>query len=167
MSTRYDLVPTDIDPSRRAFCSYGCLSAAAALSALTGCGGGGGGNGTTGPGGSPATGSPLATATAAVNGRTIAVTLDGPLATVGGAAIARTSAGNFLLARTGAEAVTALTAACTHEGNTVTNFTGSQFVCPVHGSQFNVSGTVAQGPATRPLTSFPATVAAGIATFTV
>jgi cytochrome b6-f complex iron-sulfur subunit len=165
VSPRNDLVPIAFDPSRRAFCSRGCLSAAAALTALAGCGGGG--NSPTSPGGSPAAGSPLASATASVNGRTVAVTLDGPLATVGGAAIARTAAGNFLVARTGAESVAALTAACTHEGNTVTNFTGSQFVCPVHGSQFNVSGAVAQGPATRPLATFPTTVAAGIATFTV
>ncbi len=162
-----------LDPSRRSFCTHGCLSAAAvALSTLTaGCGGGGGesgGNPVTGPGTSGTNGSPLGTANASVSGRTVSVPVDGsPLATVGGAALLRTGLGNFLVARTGPDTFVALTATCTHEGNTVANFTGSQFVCPVHGSQFNLSGTVARGPATRPLTTYPATFAGGVVTFPV
>lgn len=103
-----------------------------------------------------------------VSGRTISVSLaSGTLATVGGLAITQTSLGNFLLARTGDSTVTALTAVCTHEGCTVANFSGSQFVCPCHGSTFNASGSVANGPANRALQSFPAQVANGAVTFTV
>ena len=110
----------------------------------------------------------LATTNASVAGRTISVPLDGsPLAAVGSAAIVRTALGNFLVARTAPETFTALTAVCTHEGNPVANFTGSQFVCPTHGSQFNLSGTVAQGPATRPLTTYPTTLAGGVVSFSV
>lgn len=159
------LVP---DPSRRAFCALGCLSAAAAsLATLTaGCGGSGGGTSSTSPGGSGSTGSALATATASVNGRVVSVPLDGPLATVGGAALVRTAIGTYLVARTGQDTATALTAICTHENNTITNFTGSQFACTFHGSLFTTGGSVARGPATRPLTSFPTTVASNTVTFT-
>lgn len=155
-------------PSRRSFCCNGCLSAAAvALASLSG-GCGGGGNDVTGPGGSGTTGSPLGSATATVTGRMITVPVDGSaLATVGGAALLRTPVGNYLVARTGQEAFTALTATCTHEGNVITNFTGSQFACTAHGSLFNTSGTVARGPANRPLTTYPTTFANGVVSFAV
>ena len=155
-----------LTPTRRAFCAQSCLSAAAAALTLAGCGGGS--SSPTSPGGSGTPGSALATANASVAGRTISVPLDGsPLTAVGSAAIVRTALGNFLVARTAPETFTALTAVCTHEGNPVANFTGSQFVCPTHGSQFNLSGTVAQGPATRPLTTYPTTLAGGVVSFSV
>ena len=91
----------------------------------------------------------------------------GALATVGGLATTQTSLGNFLLARTGDATVTALTAICTHEGCTVSNLSGSQFVCPCHGSTFNASGSVANGPAIVPCSSFRRQVANGVVTFTV
>jgi Rieske Fe-S protein len=163
--TRLTVLPSD--PTRRAFCAHSCLTAAAAALTLAGCGGGGNSSPTS-PGGSGNTGNALASANASVAGRTISVALDGsPLTAVGSAAIVRTSLGNFLVARTAQETFTALTAVCTHEGNTVANFTGSQFVCPVHGSQFNLSGTVAQGPATRPLTTYPTAFTSGVVSFTV
>jgi cytochrome b6-f complex iron-sulfur subunit len=93
--------------------------------------------------------------------------VSGALATVGGLAITQTSVGNFLLARTGDATVTALTAICTHEGCTVSNMSGNQFVCPCHGSTFNASGSVAKGPANRALQQFPTQVANGVVTFTV
>jgi cytochrome b6-f complex iron-sulfur subunit len=157
-----------IDPSRRSFCTHGCLSAAAvAIGALTAaCGGGG--NDSTSPGGSGSTGNPLASVTGDVAGRLVSVPVEGsPLSTVGGAAIVRTSLGNYLVARTTQESFSALTAVCTHEGNQITNFTGSQFACTFHGSMFNASGTVARGPATRPLTSYPTTFSGNTVTFTV
>ena len=113
-------------------------------------------------------GTPLASVSASVSGRTISVSLaSGALATVGGLATTQTSLGNFLLARTGDATVTALTATCTHEGCTVTGFSGNQFVCPCHGSTFNASGTVVNGPANRSLQQFPTQVANGVVTFTV
>ena len=157
-----------VETSRRTFCTQGCLSAAAvALASLSGACGGGGSDSTT-PGGSGSTGSPLASATGNVSGRVVSVPIDGsPLATVGGAAIVRTSLGNYLVARTGQDTFTALTAVCTHEMNQVTNFTGGQFACTFHGSLYTTSGSVARGPATRPLTSYPTTFAGNTLTFTV
>ena len=162
-----DASPLIVDPSRRAFCTYGCLSAAAVTLATLSAGCGGSGSNSTSPGGSGTTGSALASTTATVNGRTLTVPLEGPLASVGGAALVRSSIGTFLVARTGQDTATALTATCTHESNTITNFTGSQFACTFHGSLFTTSGSVARGPATRPLTSFPTTVAGNAVTFTV
>jgi len=157
-----------VDSSRRSFCTQGCLSAAAVAIATLSAGCGGGGSDSTSPGGSGSTGSPLGSATGNVSGRVVSVSIDGsPLATVGGAAVVRTSLGNYLLARTGQDTFTALTAVCTHESNQITNFTGSQFACTFHGSLYTTSGTVARGPATRALTSYPTTFASNTVTFTV
>ena len=42
-------------------------------------------------------------------------------------------------------------AICTHAGCTVTEVVGASINCPCHGSSFNLDGTVAKGPASRPL----------------
>jgi Rieske Fe-S protein len=42
-------------------------------------------------------------------------------------------------------------AECTHAGCTVAEIVGASINCPCHGSRFNLDGTVAKGPATRPL----------------
>jgi cytochrome b6-f complex iron-sulfur subunit len=59
-----------------------------------------------------------------------------------------------------------LTATCTHEGCTINGFSGSQFVCPCHGSTFTTTGSVVQGPANRPLQQFSAQVSGDVVTFT-
>ena len=50
----------------------------------------------------------------------------------------------------------AVTSRCTHEGQTVSamNLTTRRLVCPTHGSQFQPSGALINGPATQPLTSY-------------
>jgi Rieske Fe-S protein len=48
----------------------------------------------------------------------------------------------------------AFSAVCTHRGCTVGSISGGQIHCPCHGSAFNViDGSVAKGPATKPLDS--------------
>ena len=42
-------------------------------------------------------------------------------------------------------------AICTHAGCTVAEVVGASINCPCHGSSFNLDGTVAKGPANRPL----------------
>lgn len=42
-------------------------------------------------------------------------------------------------------------AICTHAGCTVAEVVGTSINCPCHGSSFNLDGTVAKGPAKRPL----------------
>jgi cytochrome b6-f complex iron-sulfur subunit len=130
-----------------------------ALGAVAGCGGS-----PTSPSGNS---QPLASVSAAVSGRTVTVSTAGnSLATVGGMAIVQTSLGNFLVTRTGATSANVLTATCTHEGCTVSNSSGSQFVCPCHGSTYSTSGTVVQGPANRPLQQFAAQATDATVTFT-
>lgn len=148
-------------PTRREFCA--CCSKAAGLLALgtvTGCGGS--------PTGPSDNAQSLTSVTSTVSGRTVSVSMaaGSPLASTGGMAVTQTSLGAFLLTRTGATSVTVLTAVCTHEGCSITGFSGPQFVCPCHGSTFSTSGTVVKGPANRPLTSFAAQVNGDIATFT-
>lgn len=62
-----------------------------------------------------------------------------------GVIVARTISGSFI----------AVSAACTHEGSNVNYNSGSNiFVCPSHGAQFNSSGAVTSGPATKSLTKY-------------
>ena len=146
--------------TRREFCA--CCSKAAgalALGAVAGCGGS--------PTSPSSNSQALASVSATVSGRTVTMpTAGNALATTGGMAITQTSLGNFLVTRTGAASASVLTATCTHEGCTVANFSGSQFVCPCHGSTYSTSGSVVQGPANRPLQSFAAQVSGDVLTFT-
>jgi cytochrome b6-f complex iron-sulfur subunit len=149
-------------PSRREFCV--CCSKAAgvlALGGVTGCGGGS-------PTGPSSNAQSLTSVTGSVSGRTVSVSVAAgtPLASVGSMAMTQTSIGTFLLTRTGASTMNVLTATCTHEGCTINGFSGSQFVCPCHGSTFTNGGSVVQGPATRALQQFTAQVAGDTATFT-
>lgn len=52
-------------------------------------------------------------------------------------------------------------AVCTHTGCIVTSVTDGTINCPCHGSRFRLDGTVAVGPASRPLRSRPVTVTGG------
>lgn len=45
----------------------------------------------------------------------------------------------------------AVSAVCTHLGCTVRHVAGEGFVCPCHGSRFDLEGRVVDGPAPRPL----------------
>ncbi len=44
-----------------------------------------------------------------------------------------------------------LSAICTHAGCTVNRVADGTIACPCHGSRYNLDGSVANGPATRPL----------------
>jgi cytochrome b6-f complex iron-sulfur subunit len=136
---------------RREFCKR--LASAAActggLALLPGCSGGG-----NGAGGIP--GSPLSTVTGTpANGAvTVTIAASSPLASTGGMALVTSPAGIFLVTRTSATAFLAVTAQCTHEACVVSNATGTSYVCPCHGSEFDSSGRVIVGPASAPLRQF-------------
>jgi len=147
-------------PTRREFCAYACRGASLlAAGVFTACGG---------SPTSPSNATPLSTVSGSVSGRTVSVSIDpaGALASVGSAAILQTSLGTFLVAHTAQDTFSVLSAICTHESCTITGFSGSQFVCPCHGSQFTTSGGVANGPATRSLPSFASQFSGGVLTFT-
>lgn len=49
----------------------------------------------------------------------------------------------------------AFVAICTHSGCNISGVEGDEIVCNCHGSRFRLDGTVAQGPAKRPLKTRP------------
>jgi nitrite reductase/ring-hydroxylating ferredoxin subunit len=113
---------------RRTFCA--CSLAATALA----CGGGGGGSAST-PGPAPIPPGP----------KTTTDTKAGLLATTAGTIRDYRDLGAFWLIRD-AGGIYAMTAICTHQGCTLGQG-GPAFACPCHGSQFDLAGAVAQGPA--------------------
>lgn len=137
--------------TRRAFVLHTCEAASLAAlgSILQGCGGGGSDT-------SPSNVPSLSTINATVANGQVSVSIDAgsPLANVNSAALVQTSSGSFLVARTGQNAFTALTAVCTHEGCIVSGFENQTYVCPCHGSRYATSGTVVNGPATVALRQF-------------
>jgi cytochrome b6-f complex iron-sulfur subunit len=149
-------------PTRREFCVRTCQ----AVSLLTlgavapACGGS-----STSPSSAPA----LPSVSGTLVNRTLTITVDAnsPLNAVGGAATVTVSTGSYLVARTAQSAVTTVTAVCTHEGCAVSGFANSVYVCPCHGSEFNTSGAVVQGPATSALRQFPTTFANNVVTISV
>lgn len=63
-----------------------------------------------------------------------------------------TFADGVIVTRVGGE-VRALSARCTHLGCVIDRTADDLLVCPCHGSRFHLDGTVATGPAVRPLAS--------------
>jgi len=62
-----------------------------------------------------------------------------------------TFADGVIVTRAGGE-VRTFSARCTHLGCLIDRSTDDLLVCPCHGSRFHLDGTVATGPAVRPLT---------------
>jgi cytochrome b6-f complex iron-sulfur subunit len=153
-------------PSRRQFCAHACHAASliAVGAFLPACGGGDDGNPTSPS--NPATDQPLPVINGSVSGRTVSVPATGALATPNSVALVSASLGSFLVFRNSLTSFTVLTAVCTHEGCTVTQFNGQLYVCPCHNSKYTTSGSVANGPATRALTTFPSTLSGDTLTFT-
>ncbi|WP_054685064.1 ubiquinol-cytochrome c reductase iron-sulfur subunit [Rhodothermus marinus] len=50
--------------------------------------------------------------------------------------------------------IRAFSAICTHQGCEISSFQNNRFTCWCHGSQFDTSGRVVRGPATRALTEY-------------
>jgi Rieske Fe-S protein len=154
-----DATPIPLIHSRRKFCTHACQAATAVAlgSVLQGCGGGGGNP--SGP--SIPSSTPLTVVNGTVAGAAITVSVDAPspLAAVGGAALVRSGAGDVLTYRTAQDAFSAVTAMCTHEACTITGINGQTYVCPCHGSQFTVTGSVVSGPATRSLRTYSTSLA--------
>ena len=67
---------------------------------------------------------------------------------------------SLAVTRLSATSVVAVSRTCTHEGCTVLvpGAPGQALECPCHGLRFTNSGSVLNGPAARPLPSFPARI---------
>lgn len=94
---------------------------------------------------------PTTGGTAPEQNNVIAKTSDVPVGSgviVGEVVVTQAAAGDFK----------GLSSTCTHAGCTVNEVAGGKIICPCHGSKFNLDGSVAQGPATKPLASQPVAV---------
>lgn len=107
---------------------------------------------------------PTVSGTRVSGGVTLTVDASSPLSAVGSAALMQTSIGNFLVAHTAQETFVALNAICTHETCTITGFASQSYVCPCHGSTFDVNGRVLNGPASTALHQYPTQFASGVLT---
>lgn len=93
-----------------------------------------------------------------------------PLANVGGSVYVQITADYLIVVRVSETQVDALSSVCTHAGCTVGySMPLKDLLCTCHGSQFNLDGSVARGPAVRPLKTYPATLDAttNIVTITI
>ncbi|MDT5112804.1 MAG: hypothetical protein QOE20_4694, partial [Mycobacterium sp.] len=81
----------------------------------------------------------------------LAKTADVP---VGGGVIA----GDTVVTQPTAGVFKGLSSICTHAGCNVSEIVDGTIDCPCHGSKFNLDGTVAKGPATKPLEAKAITV---------
>jgi Rieske Fe-S protein len=153
---------THIPISRRQFCVGACQVASGATLAtvVTACGGES--SSPTSPSGMA---SELGVSVGRFTGSGVQVNVAGSaLADVGGAVLVESTAGVFLLARTGTTAFSAVDAVCSHESCTVTGLDGATYVCPCHGSRYTRNGQVVGGPATASLRQFGITFADGVVT---
>jgi len=114
-------------------------------------------NNITGPAGAG-----LATVQGTTSGTNVVVSIDSssPIAKTGSAALINFSNGSLLVDHPSANTYNALSSICTHQGCQISNYdSGSnQFVCPCHGSRFDVNGNVTQGPAGAPLQKYQTSI---------
>ena len=149
------------DSTRRDFCAQAMrATCCAALGlALEACGGG---SSPTAPGHSSLL--PTVTGTRATGGITVAIDSSSPLAAAGAAALVQSPVGSFLVAHPSGDTFVALSALCTHQACTITNVDNQTYVCPCHGSTFDLNGRVLGGPAPTSLRQYAAQFAEGILT---
>jgi cytochrome b6-f complex iron-sulfur subunit len=145
--------------SRREFCAH-------AISLIEGCGSKGNPAGPGGGGGGSVPQLPTIAGTAAGSTVTVSNVSGTALANVGGAALVQAGGTSILVIQAAQGSFNAFTAVCTHEQNIITGFQNN-FVCPAHGSQFNTSGAVVQGPATQRLRQFTTQFTNNVLTITV
>ena len=91
------------------------------------------------------------------------------LANVGGTLALGSNAldnAGILLYRSSETSVLAYSRVCTHNGCTIGAFQSGTSTCPCHGSKFNTSGSVVNGPATTALKQYNATLQGTIITIT-
>lgn len=153
--------------TRRQFCGHSCRVAAVAAvggvaaTALESCGGGG----PSSPG-QVASALPSVTGTASGSSIVVNAVSTTALAASGALVLVRTTAGDVIVSHTGQDTYVALSAGCTHQTCEITAYSGQLFVCPCHGSEFDTSGRVVSGPASRALRQYTTQFASDTLTIT-
>lgn len=149
------------EQTRRKFCSQATLAICGGALGLMleGCGGG-----PTSP--SNVAALPTVTGTRVSGGVTLTIGSSSPLSAVGSAALVQTSSGNFLVGHTAPTTFVALSAICTHQTCTIAGFSNQTYVCPCHGSTFDINGRVLGGPAPTSLHQYPTQFTDGVLTIT-
>jgi len=151
-------------PGRRSVVALAGATAlgVASAAALAACGSGSTGSsaaGTAGPGdgGSPAANASTAgtSASAAAGPKALAKLADVPVG--GGLVVTGPTGKPIVVTQPSAGTVAAVSALCTHQGCKVL-LQGKQLNCPCHGSEFDLTGKVLQGPATTRLPAVPVKV---------
>ena len=107
---------------------------------------------------------PIVGGTRTGSGVTVTIDSSSPLATVGGAALVEASLTNLLVARTAQNSFVALSATCTHQNCPITGFGSQMYVCPCHGSTFDLNGQVTGGPAPAALHQYATQFISGVLT---
>jgi len=107
----------------------------------------------------PANGTPLSTIQGTVVNNEITIDIaSSPISNKNTRALVKYNNGNgsILVEHNSDDTFKALSGICTHQNCIVSEFDGSKsvFVCPCHGSQFDLNGNVKQGPATSKLGSY-------------
>jgi Rieske Fe-S protein len=116
----------------------------------------------TGPSNAPPL--PTVTGTRTASGITVTIDAASPIAAVGSAALVQTSSGDLLVSHTSQNTYAAMTAICTHQTCTINGFQNQTFVCPCHGSTFDLNGHVLMGPAPASLRQYPTQFSNGVLT---
>lgn len=87
------------------------------------------------------------------------------LETVGASEVMETAADKIIVARSSPTEIIACSAICPHKGCAVNyEHDSKQFVCPCHGSHFDLDGHVTHGPAKSDLKKYQTRVVLGIST---
>lgn len=115
--------------------------------------------GTGGPTG-PSANSVMSIIQATVSNNELSVSLDSssPIAAKGTRAVVEynNGGGAVLVEHNSDDSFKAISGICTHQGCIVSDYDGNAnvFVCPCHGSRFDLNGNVVQGPASGKLTEY-------------
>jgi cytochrome b6-f complex iron-sulfur subunit len=90
------------------------------------------------------------------------------LKTIGGSILLKVEGSPVLFVRESEEVIRAVDPTCTHKKCTVEfNKKRKRFVCPCHGSQYDLEGKVLKGPAEKPLRNLNASLESGKIIFTL
>jgi Rieske Fe-S protein len=109
---------------------------------------------------------PIVNGTRVSGGITLTIDASSPLLAVGSAALVQTAIGDFLVAHPSQNSFVALNAICTHQTCTITGFGNQNYVCPCHGSTFDINGRVLGGPAPAALHQYATQFNNGVLTIT-